>query len=83
MDVAAGPRDNSRGMGRYTFPAYNKATTPSYVVVWDLQWQVIDCQRLEPAHGSISLRTISLIFSKLQCIANQKAGSRAKIGIFY
>ena len=35
-------------MGRYTFPAYNKSSTPSYVVVWDLQWQVLECQRLEP-----------------------------------
>jgi hypothetical protein len=34
-------------MGRYTFPAYNKASTPRYVVVWDLQWRVIDCQRLD------------------------------------
>jgi hypothetical protein len=35
-------------MGRYTFPAYVKASTPRYVVVWDLQWQVLECQRLEP-----------------------------------
>jgi hypothetical protein len=43
---AAG-RDNPL-MARYTFPAYNKAPTPRYVVVWDLQWQVLDSQRLEP-----------------------------------
>jgi len=36
-------------MGRYTFPAFNKATTPRYVVIWDLQWQMIECQRLEAA----------------------------------
>jgi hypothetical protein len=36
-------------MGRYTFPAYRTATTPRYVVVWDLQWQVLECRRLEPA----------------------------------
>jgi hypothetical protein len=36
-------------MGRYTFPAFDTATTPRYVVVWDLAWQVIDCQRVEPA----------------------------------
>jgi hypothetical protein len=35
-------------MGRYTFPAYNKASTPRYLVLRDLQRQVIDCQRLEP-----------------------------------
>jgi hypothetical protein len=36
-------------MGRYTFPAFNKAPTPRYVVLWDMHWHVIDCQRLEPA----------------------------------
>lgn len=38
-----------RGMGRYTFPAFTTATTPRYVVLWDLHWHVLDCQRLEPA----------------------------------
>jgi hypothetical protein len=27
---------------------YATAKTPRYIVFWDLQWQVIDCQRLEP-----------------------------------
>ncbi len=36
-------------MGRYPFPAFNKAPTPRHLVVWDLQWALIDCQRLEPA----------------------------------
>jgi hypothetical protein len=36
-------------LARYTFPAFNKAPTPRYVVLWDLHWQVLDCQRLEPA----------------------------------
>jgi hypothetical protein len=36
-------------MARYTFPAFDKASTPRYVVLWDLQWHVIECQRLEPA----------------------------------
>ena len=36
-------------MGRYTFPAFNRAPTPRYVVVWSIHWQVIECQRLEPA----------------------------------
>lgn len=35
-------------MGRYTFPAFNTASTPRYVVLWDLHWQVIECQRLGP-----------------------------------
>lgn len=36
-------------MGRYTFPAFNKAPTPRYVIVWDLHWHVLEFQRLEPA----------------------------------
>jgi hypothetical protein len=35
-------------MGRYTFPAFNTTTRPRYVVLWDLHWHVLDCQRLEP-----------------------------------
>jgi hypothetical protein len=36
-------------MARYTFPAFNKAPTPRYVVLWDLHWHVLECHRLEPA----------------------------------
>ena len=36
-------------MSRYRFPAYTTASTPRYVVVWDLQWQIIDSRRLERA----------------------------------
>jgi hypothetical protein len=36
-------------MGRYTFPAFKKASTPRYVVVWDMHWHILECQRLEPA----------------------------------
>jgi hypothetical protein len=36
-------------MGRYQFPAFKIASTPRYLVVWDLHWQIIDCRRLEPA----------------------------------
>jgi len=36
-------------MARYRFPAFNTSSTPRYIVLWDLQWQVIDCQHLEPA----------------------------------
>jgi hypothetical protein len=36
-------------MARYTFPAFINALTPRYVVVWDIHWHVMACQRLEPA----------------------------------
>jgi hypothetical protein len=36
-------------MSRYTFPAINMSSSPRYVVVWDLHWQMLDVQRLEAA----------------------------------
>jgi hypothetical protein len=36
-------------MARYTFPAFTTSAVPRYVVLWDLHWQLIDSQRLEPA----------------------------------
>ena len=35
-------------MGRYQYTAYDKDTAPRYVVVWDLQWSVVESQQLEP-----------------------------------
>jgi hypothetical protein len=40
--------DTIHGMGRYKFVAYNASAAPRYIVVWSLQWQVIDCRRIEP-----------------------------------
>jgi hypothetical protein len=36
-------------MGHYTFPAFKPSPTPRYLVLWDLQWRLLECQRLEPA----------------------------------
>jgi len=36
-------------MGRYTFPAFTTSRQPRYVVLWDLHWQVLEVQRMEPA----------------------------------
>jgi hypothetical protein len=36
-------------MARYTYPAFKTADAPRYVVLWDLQWRLLDCQRLDPA----------------------------------
>jgi hypothetical protein len=36
-------------MGRYRHKVYEKETTPRWVAVFGLQWQVIESQRLEPA----------------------------------
>jgi hypothetical protein len=35
-------------MGRYTFPAFNNSAAPRYIVVWDLQRKLLECQRVEP-----------------------------------
>ena len=43
------PIAENPAMGRYTFPAFKKASTPRYVVVWDMHWHILECQRLEPA----------------------------------
>ena len=36
-------------MARYRHNVYAKAKTPRYVVLYDLQWQVVEYRRLEPA----------------------------------
>jgi hypothetical protein len=34
---------------RYRHNAYTRANTPRYLVLFDLQWKIIECTRLEPA----------------------------------
>jgi len=41
-------------MARYHHNVYAKSTTPRYAVVFDLQWQIIECQRLEPCTDLLS-----------------------------
>jgi hypothetical protein len=36
-------------MGRYTFPTFTKSRQPRYIVVWDLQWKILECERVAPA----------------------------------
>jgi hypothetical protein len=36
-------------MARYTFPTSVKSSTPRFIVLWELQEHVINCQRLEAA----------------------------------
>src|SRR5580698_3312958 len=35
-------------MARYRFTAYENDTQPRYLVVWYLQWKILDLQHLEP-----------------------------------
>jgi hypothetical protein len=47
-------------MGRYKFIAYQKASSPRYLVVYGLQWQIIDHQRIEPYADLLSVMTSTL-----------------------
>lgn len=40
-------------MPRYKFIAFDEAATLRYIVLWDLQWQILECQRVEP-HTDLS-----------------------------
>ncbi len=44
-------RDNAKAViqKEHHIVAYDADNRPRYVVVWDLQWAVVYCQRLEPA----------------------------------
>jgi hypothetical protein len=47
-------------MTRYHHDVYASANTPRYVVVFDLQWQIIECERLEPAADLRSAMTTTI-----------------------
>jgi hypothetical protein len=47
-------------VGRYKFIAYDKSGTSRYIVVWSLQWQVIDCRRIAPHHDLAAAMTEAL-----------------------
>jgi hypothetical protein len=36
-------------MARYNHNVYASVKSPRYVVLFDLQWQILECQRLEPS----------------------------------
>jgi hypothetical protein len=48
MDAALRPSRQS-AMRRSRHNIFARAKAPRYVVLWDLQWHVIEVQRLEPA----------------------------------
>lgn len=51
-------------MARYRFPAFTTSTQPSYVVLWDLQWQLLEAVRLEP--GADLLTAIKTAIAHLE-----------------
>jgi hypothetical protein len=50
----------TRAMARYNHNVYASAKTPRYVVLFDLQWQIIECQRLEPCADLRSAMTTTM-----------------------
>jgi hypothetical protein len=42
-----------RRMSRYKFIAYDRSAAPRYIVIWSLQWQIVECRRVEP-HSHLS-----------------------------
>jgi hypothetical protein len=47
-------------MARYHHNVYAKAKTPRYCVIFDLQWQVVECTRLEPSTDLRSAMTTTI-----------------------
>jgi hypothetical protein len=47
-------------MSRYTFPAFNRVPTPRYVVLWDLHWNTLEVERLEPASDLSGAMTVAI-----------------------
>jgi hypothetical protein len=47
-------------MARYHHNVYAKAKTPRYCVIFDLQWEIVECQRLEPSTDLRSAMTTTV-----------------------
>jgi hypothetical protein len=47
-------------MARYHHDVYAKSTAPRFCVVFDLQWHIIECRRLEPAADLHSTMTSTI-----------------------
>jgi hypothetical protein len=47
-------------MPRYKFVAYAKSTSPRFIVLWDLQWQILHCQRVDPHTDLCAAMTATL-----------------------
>jgi len=47
-------------MSRYKFIAYQETSSPRYLVVYGLQWQIIDHQRIEPHADLLAAMTSTL-----------------------
>jgi hypothetical protein len=53
-------RRNTCAMARYHHNVYANSETPRYLVIFDLQWKIIDCQRLEASTDLRSAMTAAI-----------------------
>jgi hypothetical protein len=47
-------------MGRYRIKVFERDTTPRWIAVFGLQWQVIESHRLEPATDLYGAMTVAI-----------------------
>jgi hypothetical protein len=47
-------------MSRYTFPAFKTSSMPRYVILWGLQWQLIECSCLAPGTDLLAAMTAAM-----------------------
>jgi hypothetical protein len=47
-------------MARYHHNVYAMSGRPNYIVLFDLQWQIVECQRLEPSADLRSAMTSTI-----------------------
>jgi hypothetical protein len=59
MDAAHARRNNC-AMARYHHNVFAKTTTARCLVIFDLQWKIIDCQRLAASAGLRSAMTATI-----------------------
>jgi hypothetical protein len=59
IDVSLAFRETP-AMARYHHNVYTKAKTPRYCVIFDLQWQIVDCPQLEPSTDLRSAMTAAI-----------------------
>jgi hypothetical protein len=67
-------------MGRYRHKVYEKSTTPRWVAVFGLQWQVIESYRLEP--GADLFGAITTTIERLS-LESWQAESEPRFGFVF
>jgi hypothetical protein len=67
-------------MGRYRHKPYENSTTPRWIVIFGLQWQIIESDRLEP--GADLLGAMTTTIERL-AVAGWHAESEPRFGFVF